>query len=109
MLQQIPKPEPGTLNSSFQIHTYPFGGDWRWHVLVDGHGYAHGHATTKAAARTCAQAYLQRKCRTCGCTLSHACPGGCYWIEPNLCSKCDPSISCSSSSSSSPAPDLTPS
>lgn len=27
-------------------------------------------------------------CRVCGCTWDHACPGGCYWVEPNLCSKC---------------------
>lgn len=27
-------------------------------------------------------------CRTCGCTESHACPGGCSWVEPDLCSAC---------------------
>ena len=27
-------------------------------------------------------------CRKCGCTDNHACPGGCYWIEPDLCSRC---------------------
>lgn len=27
-------------------------------------------------------------CRICGCTDDHACPGGCYWVEPNLCSAC---------------------
>jgi hypothetical protein len=29
-----------------------------------------------------------RKCRVCGCTDDMACPGGCFWIEPNLCSAC---------------------
>ncbi len=29
-----------------------------------------------------------RKCRACGCTDDHACPGGCYWIEEDLCSAC---------------------
>ena len=29
-----------------------------------------------------------RKCRVCGCTWFHACPGGCYWVEPDLCSRC---------------------
>ena len=29
-----------------------------------------------------------RKCRVCGCTNYHACAGGCYWVEPDLCSKC---------------------
>lgn len=27
-------------------------------------------------------------CRVCGCTQDNACPGGCYWVEPDLCSKC---------------------
>ncbi|MDD3230486.1 MAG: hypothetical protein PHE09_14900 [Oscillospiraceae bacterium] len=30
----------------------------------------------------------EQKCRVCGCTWDHACPGGCYWVEPDLCSKC---------------------
>lgn len=30
------------------------------------------------------------QCRGCGCTDDRACPGGCYWVEPNLCSSCDP-------------------
>ncbi len=27
-------------------------------------------------------------CRVCGCTDDHACPGGCYWVEEDLCSEC---------------------
>jgi len=27
-------------------------------------------------------------CRVCGCTNERACPGGCVWAEPNLCSRC---------------------
>jgi hypothetical protein len=27
-------------------------------------------------------------CWQCGCTDDHACEGGCYWIEPDLCSAC---------------------
>lgn len=27
-------------------------------------------------------------CRVCGCTEDHACAGGCYWVEEDLCSKC---------------------
>lgn len=30
----------------------------------------------------------EQKCRVCGCTWDHACEGGCYWVEPDLCSKC---------------------
>jgi hypothetical protein len=28
------------------------------------------------------------RCRVCGCTDDRACPGGCYWVEPDLCSAC---------------------
>jgi len=28
------------------------------------------------------------KCRICGCDDDHACEGGCYWVEPDLCSGC---------------------
>jgi hypothetical protein len=28
------------------------------------------------------------KCRVCGCDDLHACPGGCHWVEPDLCSNC---------------------
>ena len=27
-------------------------------------------------------------CRRCGCVDARACPGGCYWVEPDLCSSC---------------------
>lgn len=29
-----------------------------------------------------------RRCRGCGCTQDRACPGGCYWVEWDLCSAC---------------------
>ena len=29
-----------------------------------------------------------RRCRVCGCPDDHACPGGCYWVEEDLCSAC---------------------
>ncbi|ATE60138.1 hypothetical protein [Thauera sinica] len=28
-------------------------------------------------------------CRICGCTWDHACSGGCFWVEADLCSRCD--------------------
>lgn len=33
-----------------------------------------------------------QKCRVCGCDFFHACPGGCWWIEDDLCSSCDSKI-----------------
>lgn len=29
-----------------------------------------------------------RKCKSCGCTNSRACMGGCWWAMPHLCSAC---------------------
>jgi len=29
-----------------------------------------------------------RRCRVCGCTDKKACPGGCHWVQNNLCSRC---------------------
>jgi hypothetical protein len=31
---------------------------------------------------------LERSCRICGCTNDRACPGGCAWVEFDLCSRC---------------------
>jgi activating signal cointegrator 1 len=28
------------------------------------------------------------RCRVCGCTNDNACPEGCAWVEPDLCSEC---------------------
>jgi hypothetical protein len=28
-------------------------------------------------------------CRICGCDDNHACPGGCWWVEKDLCSACE--------------------
>ncbi|HEX8289791.1 MAG TPA: hypothetical protein VF556_17550 [Pyrinomonadaceae bacterium] len=28
-------------------------------------------------------------CTVCGCTESAACPGGCFWTRPGICSQCD--------------------
>jgi hypothetical protein len=36
----------------------------------------------------CLKYTSNRKCRVCGCTEDHACPGGCYWVEEDLCSEC---------------------
>lgn len=33
---------------------------------------------------------LIRRCRVCGCDDEHACPGGCWWVEDDLCSACQP-------------------
>lgn len=30
----------------------------------------------------------QRRCRVCGCTDDRACPGGCRWVDLDLCSRC---------------------
>ena len=30
----------------------------------------------------------KQQCRVCGCTEDRACPGGCSWVEKDLCSAC---------------------
>ena len=30
-----------------------------------------------------------RHCRVCNCTDDQACPGGCSWVGPDLCSACE--------------------
>jgi hypothetical protein len=32
---------------------------------------------------------IMRTCRVCGCTERNACPGGCSWVDVDLCSQCD--------------------
>jgi hypothetical protein len=32
--------------------------------------------------------FMPGVCRECGCTDERACPGGCSWVEPDLCSAC---------------------
>lgn len=42
----------------------------------------------------CWQKYFRERvaaeqvCRVCGCTQQNACPGGCSWVEEDLCSSC---------------------
>jgi len=31
---------------------------------------------------------LGDECEICGCTEEEACPGGCWWVAPGLCSAC---------------------
>lgn len=34
------------------------------------------------------QVFSGMKCMFCGCTDDNACPGGCSWAAPNVCSRC---------------------
>jgi hypothetical protein len=42
-------------------------------------------AEAQAARRAAAG---ERRCAKCGCSNSHACPGGCVWATDTLCSRC---------------------
>lgn len=33
---------------------------------------------------------LIRECRMCSCTDEKGCPEGCWWVEDDLCSRCEP-------------------
>ncbi|HWA39819.1 MAG TPA: hypothetical protein VG873_18345 [Burkholderiales bacterium] len=34
------------------------------------------------------EAFAGDECEICGCTDDCACPGGCSWVAPGLCSSC---------------------
>ena len=67
-------------------------------VLADYLGYPECNGETDECGDgelwKCWQRYLTQKveteavCRICGCTQNNACQGGCYWVKPDLCSRC---------------------
>lgn len=46
--------------------------------------------------------FIANTCRVCGCTDDMACPGGCWWVEPDLCSRCAEVITRESDTKSEP-------
>jgi len=44
---------------------------------------------TYSSSRVTAPEQDQEVCRVCGCSTHNACVGGCYWVEPGLCSNCE--------------------
>lgn len=50
--------------------------------------YMEDRQEASAIAERLNQEETVQKCRICGCTWHNACPGGCYWVETDLCSKC---------------------
>jgi hypothetical protein len=51
------------------------------HAMTD--AWLHGWEVTNRAIIA-----EERVCRSCGCFEEFACPGGCTWAEPDLCSAC---------------------
>ena len=43
-----------------------------------------------APSSAAAFGWFTRRCRVCGCTQMRACPGGCWWVDMDLCSRCAP-------------------
>lgn len=55
-----------------------------WRKVTEGHGSpAWSHLSLEAE-----RVIHLARCRVCGCTDDRACPGGCSWVEPDLCSAC---------------------
>lgn len=46
------------------------------------------HDREKLSKILCHLQKEKMKCIFCGCTDDHACPGGCSWAAPNVCSQC---------------------
>lgn len=55
------------------------------HAFVTGAIDMHGIGITRGKEAAPTTGWI---CRECGCTDANGCPGGCSWIEPNLCSEC---------------------
>lgn len=72
-----------TLGGLFQVHTLEV-------MAEEGHVVPVFEPATpeEAQALMAASAGNIHKCRVCGCDDFHACPGGCSWAEPDLCSAC---------------------
>jgi ParB/RepB/Spo0J family partition protein len=51
-------------------------------------GKAKGATPVAAKKAKAKKGAPETACRRCGCTDSMACPGGCSWAEPDLCSTC---------------------
>jgi hypothetical protein len=69
--------------------TGPF--DWEeWLDLADMELLVDGIPVEQEEARqqriACGE---ETACRECGCSVTKACAGGCYWVEPDLCSVCE--------------------
>lgn len=43
---------------------------------------------TAALAHLVGDSVTPRTCKVCGCTDAEACPGGCSWAQPAICSTC---------------------
>jgi hypothetical protein len=46
-------------------------------------------AVKRVRERDRAKASGEQVCRVCGCSDRDACPGGCAWVAPDLCSACE--------------------
>lgn len=54
--------------------------------LLDGEDDDEDYADITRQARIAAGE--EHACLVCGCSESRACPGGCVWATPTLCSRC---------------------
>jgi hypothetical protein len=65
-------------------------------VMLDDWEYSPGAIIEHQVAKACGLRIIQEQelfpalptCKVCGCTDDNACPGGCAWVAPDLCSQC---------------------
>lgn len=75
----------GALHDAGQVETStPADGDAVYAIAVAGRDRL---ADPEQDPLEAAEDDLQT-CRDCGCTDLEGCPGGCWWVEPDLCSSC---------------------
>jgi hypothetical protein len=57
-----------------------------WRIARSGGGLR--APLVQVAERLLAERSIYMTCRGCGCTVDHACPGGCSWAAYELCTSC---------------------
>jgi ParB/RepB/Spo0J family partition protein len=87
---------PSTWNSGgelWQLALKSFAIDYKAiekQVAAEQRAKSNGKKKEKKPPRAPAKSSGAGVCRECGCTDEAACPGGCAWVEPDLCSSCAP-------------------
>lgn len=79
----------GHLAAAMEIDELPESGDAGLDdaiAIAEDEAYAVDRAEAERQRRIAAGA--EHACAACGCSESCACPGGCVWATPTLCSRC---------------------
>lgn len=87
--------------TGLDVHHMDFESDWDWDETAHSEAFKQwepqppgGHDWFLICLGSDEDGYFatwvhpEQTCRVCGCTWNRACPGGCCWVEDDLCSAC---------------------